>query len=587
MDCEDLELGDGPSRLIALRGYQREWRDRTREDRAKGFSRLLLDAVGGAGKTTYASAIAYEEWETIRGRTLILENRQQLVAQTAKRLEQETGLIVDIEMGDQFASPHAQVVVASVASLGRLSRLTAFADTHFSVVFADEAHNSSANLFLRVMRYFTYGAESLAEGWTAPKDGTYTPKATIIGITATPDTFGKRNLGNFYQKFVARYSYLQAIEDGWLVGIREVNIPVKIDTRKFRKKASAYGGMDFSPEDESAAIIPIIEELAEQIVTQAKHRKTMCYLPSKECAMLMANALNRRGLKTLYVLGECLDRDDKTEEFQAHGPGICLCLCAMYVEGTDFPSVDTVAWMRATISPSFYKQGVYRMSRALPGILRDDMTPAQRRAAIAASDKPFGLLISPFFVSLKIDICGVVDLFVNPELKKGMKKAPKDLTDPEKIRDFIAALEKAADPHRNRQARTIDPVLYSLSIGQERIQAMAVPGEAPATREELDALLAFGIDTTQVRTTGQAQRLISTLRERDRLGLASPKAIVQLKLHLGWPDDVASKMKNKQAGILIAKRVRYKAPDPIPNECTCHLGNPPCWFCTDGERGEG
>lgn len=561
MHCEDFELDDTPR--FKLRAYQREWVAKTAEARSRGFSRLLLDAVGGSGKTSYAAAIALQEWNSHKGRTLILENRQQLVVQTAKRFADETGLTVDIEMGAHSASPHAQVVVASVASLGRISRLTAFSDTHFSVVFADEAHNSTANLFLRIMRYCTYGAESLVDGWKPPKDGTYTPKATIIGITATPDTFGKRNLGDFYQKFVDRYSYVQAISDGWLVGVREENIPVKVDTRRFRRKASGYGGQDFSPEDESAAIIPIIEELAEQIVKLASKRKTMCFLPSKECATLMSDALNRRGLKSLYVLGECLDRSEKTEEFQAHGSGICLCLCAMYVEGTDFPSVDTVAWMRATLSPSFYKQGVYRMSRTLPGIVNDDMTPEERRAAIAASAKPYGLLISPFFISDRVDLCSAVDLFATQEQKEKMKKAPKDFTDPEKIRDFIAALEKAADQHRNKQPRTIDPVAFGLSIGQDRIATLAVPGDAPATREEKDLLLQWGIDTTQVTTSAQAQRLISTLRERDRLKLASPKAIHQLTLRLGWPEDLASKMKGGQAGMLIAKGIRYRKPAVI------------------------
>lgn len=276
--------------------------------------------------------------------------------------------------------------------------------------------------------------------------------------------------------------------------------------------------------------------------------------------MAMAAALNRRGLKSLYVLGECLDRDEKTDEFQAHGPGICLCLCAMYVEGTDFPSVDTVAWMRATLSPSFYKQGVYRMSRTLPGVVTDEMTPDQRRAAIAASAKPYGLLISPFFVSDRVDICSVVDLFVDEELKSKMKKAPKDFTDPAKLRDFIAALEKAADKHRNRQPRTINPVLYSLSLGADKIAALATQDSAPASRAELDALLAFGIDTTQVKTSVQAQRLIATLRERDRLGLASPKTLVQLKLRLHWPDELATKMKQSQAGVLVAKGIHYKKP---------------------------
>ena len=56
------------------------------------------------------------------------------------------------------------------------------------------------------------------------------------------------------------------------------------------------------------------------------------------------------------------------------------------------------------------------------------------------------------------------------------------------VKDWgIAALEKAADKHQHRQARTIDPVKFSLSLGAEKIAAY-VPqtsaDAAPATREE-------------------------------------------------------------------------------------------------------
>jgi len=544
-----------------LRGYQQDWVSKTVADRAAGIHRLLLDAVGGSGKTSYAGALAKNEWAACKGRTLILENRKQLVEQTAKRFADETGLEVDVEMADRKASPYAQVVVASVASLGLVGRLTGFADFHFNLVFADEAHNSTANLFMRIMRYFHYGAQSLQDGWEAPKDGTYTPKATIIGITATPDNYGKRNLGNFYQKFVARYSYLEAIEDGWLVGIKEENIPVKIDCRSFRKKASDFG-TDFSAEDEAAVIIPIIDSLANQIVKLAMGEKTMCYLPTKECVVQMSSALNRKGLKSLYVIGDCLDRDEKTEEFQNHGRGICLCLCAMYVEGTDFPTVSSVAWMRPTLSPSFYKQGVYRMSRALPGLVNDDMTAEERRAAIANSEKPFGLLISPFYVSDKVDIMSSIDLFVDQSIKAA-KGAPKDLTDPVKIRDYIKQLERAADKHAHKQARTINPVAFSLSVGDKKLaayQPQCDADAAPASQAEKDLLLSHSIDTTQIKSSGQAQQLIKTLIERDRLGLATPKQLQQLMLRFHWPEEKATLVKKNHAGVIIWKGIHYKAP---------------------------
>jgi len=546
------------------RDYQLAWMAKTREARANGFSRLLLDAVGGSGKTTYAGALALEAWTERQGRTLILENRDQLVRQTAKRFQDETGLETDIEMGKHRASPHSPLVVASVASLGRIDRLTGFAPNHFEYVFADEAHNSTANLFLRIMRYFHYGAASLNEEWPTPKDGEYTPLATVIGITATPDNHGKRNLGNFYQKVVDRYSYLQAIEDGWLVGLKEINIPVKIDTRKFRRKATGHG-MDFSAEDETAAIVPVIEELAAQIVTLAGTRKTMCYLPSKECVELMAESLNRRGLKAVAVTGDSLEKNEDTELFYHHGPGIVMVLCAMYVEGSDFPTVDTVAWMRATESPSYYKQGIFRCSRALPGLVNDEMGAEGRKAAIAASSKPWSMVISPFFISDRIDIMSVVDLFVDPSIKNAGKVGKPDFTKPASIRDHIAALEKAADKHANRQARTVDPIGLSVTLRIPEYRPDSSADAGKPTRQELDTLLSFGVDTSNPpKTSGEAQAMIAKLRVRKEQGLYSPKVLKQMMLRFGIPEERAVLMKAGQAGLVMAGKIPASAFRPKP-----------------------
>lgn len=561
----EVDFDDAPAPTFKLRGRQQEWVDAVESDLQR-YSRVLVVAPGGVGKSSVMGVLAKRAWQFYGIRTLVLENRDRLTEQTATRIRDETGLVVDVEKGDQHASPHAHIVVMCVQSGSKVSRLTGFSDSHFGIVIADECHLALSPSWLRIIRYFHYGADSLTDGWKLPADGAYTPKAKVIGFTASPNLGDRRSLGELFQHTSVNYSYLSAIEEGWLVGMKEVNVPVKIDTRSFRRTKNAEGAA-FNSEDQNAAILPIIKELAAQIPKYAPNKKGIAFVPSVKIASALAEALVALGVNAVFVSGECIDKNEKTDTFAAAGPGAWLINACLYNYGVDFPDVSCVAIFGAIISKVKYIQSLYRGTRVLPGILREGMTQAERLRAIASSSKTHLLVISPFFISDRIDICEPFDMFADrDESSKKAKKAPADLTDPAKIRDYIGALEKAADPHRNRQARTIDPVTFSLSLGQHRIDAMAPQSssdESPASRVELDALLAFGIDTTQVRNSGQAQRLISTLRERERLGLASPKAIVQLKLHLGWPDELASKMKGKQAGIIIAKRVRYKAPETV------------------------
>lgn len=545
-----------------LRGRQQEWVDKVEADEAAGHRRQLFIAPGGIGKSSVMGYLAKKKWQTNNTRTLITENREHLVEQTASRVHEETGLSVGIEMASQSASPYDPVVVASTQSLGRVNRLTAFAPDHFGFVVPDECHLSLAPQSQRILNYHHFGAASMADDWQRPKE--YEPLSTVCGFTASPNIGGGRSLGEWYSHVSVNYSYLHAIQEGWLVGLREENIPVTIDTRKFRTRRTAEG-TDFNIADQAAAIIPIIRELAMQIVRYAADKKTICFLPSVECARLMAETLQGMGMRAIFASGECLDKGEKTDAYNAAPKGTVFCNCALVTYGVDFVDTDCIAPFAAMISKCRYVQSVYRGTRVLRGVLREGMTEQERRRAIASSAKPYCTVLSPFFISDRIDICEPFDLFSDLKRKKRTSEQ-RDLTQPEKIRDWVKSLEKAADPHQNKQARTIDPVAYSLSVGGERIAAIAEPGAAPASKAELDALLAFGMDTTQIRSSAQAQRLISTLRERDRLGLASPKAIHQLTLRLGWPDSLASKMHGKQAGVLIAKGVRYKAPEAMAED---------------------
>ncbi len=336
------------------------------------------------------------------------------------------------------------------------------------------------------------------------------------------------------------------------MGLKEINLPVTIDTRKFRRKQTTEGA-DFNHADQAAAIAPIIRELAQQIVLHAHDKKTIAFLPSVDTARMMAETLCAMGLKAIFASGECLDKTEKTDFYNAAGPGTVLCNCALVAYGVDFVDTDCIAIFSAVLSKANYIQKLYRSTRVLPGLVRDDMSAEERRAAIAGSRKPFSVVLSPFFVSDRIDICAPYDLFgIPPESRKKMPK-DGDFTKTERIRDGITALEKAADKHRNKQARTINPVSFALAVGDNALAHYVPETSADAakpSREILDLLLAHDIDTTAIKSSGEAQRQLDRLRERQRLGLASPKQL-RLLLQFAIPQDRAVMMSAKQAGAII------------------------------------
>lgn len=440
-------------------------------------------------------------------------------------------------------------------------------------ILVHNCHHSLAKSFSKVLNYFHYGAGSLVTDWIAPVDGQYIPFAHALGVTATPELGAKQSLAEFYQKQSFSYQYLNAVRDGWLVPPVTKNIPLKIDLKGLRTGRTPNGS-DFKPGELSERLIPVLEALADQIVAEASDRKGIVFVPSIECARLLADAITRKGLRGIFVSGECLDVDEKTQAFVDAGPGTFLCNACLYVEGADFPDVSCVIPARATKSVGFYKQQIGRGTRVLPGTVDHLPTADLRRAAIAASAKPNLLILDPLWISDRIDLCDAYDLFTDkPEVKAKMKvsgAAPTEATAEQAERDFIKALEKEAKKHARKSARTIDPLAWALSIGDAAL-ANWVPETAwdsnPPTSGQVDFLRKHGIDCANIKYKGLASKIVGRVISRINLGLATASQL-DFMHKLGLDEQKCATMTIREASALIdatkaAKAARDQPVDPI------------------------
>lgn len=570
MDVLEVDFSEPIERSFRLRDYQHGWMAAVAKER-ETFWRLLGVAATGTGKTSFFAALSYEEVLQRGGRVLILENRDKLVRQTAKRILKETGIEAEVEMASDRASPFARVVVASVQTLCKDERLMGFAEGHFSLVVADESHHALSKSWQKVMRYFHYGAESLVENWEPPIDGTYTPKCMVMGVTATPELANKQSLGEFYQTQSFYYTYIDAVRDGWLVPPITRNIPLKIDLKDIRISRTPNGG-DFSATELSQRLIPVLEALADQIVTEASDRKGIVFVPSIECAKLLADALARRGLYGIFVSGECLDVDEKTEAFVQSGKGTFLCNAALYVEGADFPDVDCVVPARATKSAGFYKQQIGRGTRVLPGTVDHLSTPEERRNAIALSAKPNLLILDPLWISDRIDLCDAYDLFTDkPEIKAKMKldgAAPSGEAAEQAARDLIAALTKEAKKHAKKQSRVMDPLAWAVSVGDAALANWKPESKwesDPPTAGQLSFLRQHGIDASKITQKGMASKIIGRVLSRHKLGLATGRQL-SLMHQLGLDEQSCATLTEQQASTLIDKLIASKKEKGEPDK---------------------
>ena len=548
---------------FALRDYQLK----CLEDIEAGWkecSRQLVDMPTGSGKSTVFAALAKQNHKR-GGKTLILAHRDKLVRQAAGRIEKETGISVDIEMADEYASTEAPIVVGSIQTLCSETRLLGFNPSHFSLVVADECHHSISPSWTRVLSYFHFGDRSLDDGWVAPAPGDpYKPLARILGVTATPTLAGRRQLGEFYQRVAFSYSITEAVRDGWLVPLVMKSMPLEIDLRGLRPSRTPNGS-DFTDGQLSQRLVPVIEALAKQICLMAPDRKTIAFVPSIECAELLADAVNRNGLKGIFVSGQTEHGDDtRTRDFIASGPGTVLANCALYTEGADFPDVNCIVFGRCTKSEAFYRQMGGRGTRVLPGIVDGVATPEERRALIALSAKKDLLLLDPLWLHDRMEIMSPYNLVTSrPEVAKRMAEiGGQDLMalEAQATRDFISALTREAKRQKNKAAAVLNPLEWAVDLGDEKLAVYepqtAFDARAP-TAGQLDFLRRQKFDVDKITSFGMASALIGRIMGRYRHHLCTPKQLHFLA-QLGFKPEETTNMTEVQASAAIDARLKDK-----------------------------
>ena len=120
--------------MFKLRPYQQEALDAIIQSEANGVSKQLVVLPTGAGKTVIFSHLPLIKQHATP--MLVLAHREELLQQAKSKIEQSNPtLSVEIEQAQNYAS-HVDVVVASVATLGRNNseRISRFPKDYFKTI---------------------------------------------------------------------------------------------------------------------------------------------------------------------------------------------------------------------------------------------------------------------------------------------------------------------------------------------------------------------------------------------------------------------------------------------------------------------
>ena len=507
---------------MELRPYQEEAREaifREWEDK----DRTLLVLPTGCGKTIVFASVAKER--TKDGRVLIIAHREELLNQAADKLKSAYGIDSCVEKAESTCiGRNEKIVVGSIQTLQRESRLGRFPDNYFNTIIVDEAHHALAETYIRVLDHF-HGSK-------------------VLGVTATPDRGDLRNLGQYFQSLAYEYSIRDAVKQGYLAPIKVLTCPLNIDLSNVHMSQG-----DYAAGEVGNALEPYLEDIADEMIKSCRGRHTVVFLPLISISQKFRDILNTKGFKAAEVNGESKNRDEVLREFE-EGKFDVLCNSMLLTEGWDCPIVDCIIVLRPTKIRSLYCQMIGRGTRL-------------------HENKDHLLVLDFLWMTGKHPLVHPADIICSKE--ETAKKVTEKIAEGEEPIDLFAAetqVEIDAEEQRKqalakalksakterKERKLIDPLAFEIAVPSLSDYEPSFGWECePATEGQQKVLANFGLDATSY-TKGKAKITIDSLIRRREKGLATPKQIALLvkkgfKRVDEWSFEEASKMIARYAAV--------------------------------------
>jgi superfamily II DNA or RNA helicase len=356
---------------LVLREYQQEAVAAVRAAESRGVKKLLAVLPTGGGKTViFGSLIA----ETVAngGTALVLAHRDELLSQAREKLvaiepslELVTGLV---KAGSNDVN--AQVVVASVQTLGRQSRLDQL-PTEFDLVVVDEGHHATADSYQRIMDHVT---------------------GTTLLVTATPERADGKSLETIVDEMVFARSIEWMVDQGYLVPPRGKRISVELDLSEVKKSHGDFQADDLAQKLEGAEAL---ETILATYMEHGEDRKTLVFCPTVAMAHHTAEVFREAGIAAEAVDAKT-DPDERRDILRRLHTGETQVVANVGVltEGFDEPSIGCIIIAAPTKSRVKYTQIVGRGLRLYPGkedCLVLDVVGASEDNSIQSLPALFGL----------------------------------------------------------------------------------------------------------------------------------------------------------------------------------------------------
>jgi superfamily II DNA or RNA helicase len=360
-----------------------------------------------------------------KGAVLYVTPRRELVKQTADRLRKR-GISCGIEMGQDRSDEH--VTVACYASLQSRRRYERYLGV-VKYIIVDEMHLNFSASAMQMLKFFQeHGAK-------------------VIGMTATPPSKKDMYIHEHYGDVAFSYDYLTAVEDGWLCSCRmHQTVLEDLDLSRFKV---SLGDINQSRVDKLMKTRANVAAIGQMVETYYDGKLSVVFCGSIAQAELVRDDLYGRGIESAIVHSrmDAHEQQRHLDLFVSQQVPVVINVGILTL-GWDCPEVRNLFIARMTVSACLYGQMFGRGTRALTGVLDGCRTAEERKAAIAASDKPHFSVYDITDSSRRCDLKTSLDILrpsINDRVVKRVRRVLQRATpvDAAELDEIIADETKA------------------------------------------------------------------------------------------------------------------------------------------------
>lgn len=340
---------------MKLREYQATGIDVALETIEDSSKHPVIAIPTGAGKTIVGTNIADRFIEKTSKHVLFISHVKEILGQLHASLKGYTTHSIGLYSAGLKSKTTSSITVAGIQSIWRKPELF----KRVGLIIIDECHLVN-DLNQGMYRNFF---NALSQ-YTA---------VNYIGLTATPYRargyihIGEETLFNCLPYDLTEHKHFnKLVEDGYLAKLYTKRTEFELDTTGIKTVAGDFSDKELDEKLNRAEISLIA--VKEIVKFGKKFKQWLVFCINIDHAEVVSVMLNSYGISTKAVHSEMTEnRDDVLEEYK-NNKLRCLTNVDVLTTGIDIPTIDFIAMLRPTKSPTIYVQSVGRGLR----VARDD-----------------------------------------------------------------------------------------------------------------------------------------------------------------------------------------------------------------------